>query len=511
MRAGVLAAAAAAVLALPAAAHADVTIQVVCTVGPASGACSTGWYTADVTVSFNLSGSGFTIVSGCTPTTVNSDTADYPLACTVDTGGGNITGKLVHIKRDATPPATTGITASRAADANGWYNHPVDVSVAGTDALSGIASCTTTAYGGPDSASATVTGTCRDNAGNVSAPQTLTFKYDATPPSINAAARGPDANGWYNRPVDVAFSGSDATSGIDSCSSGSYSGPDSASAGVSGTCRDAAGNVAARLFSLQYDATPPTVTGVTPDRPADANGWYNHQLVITFAGVDATSGIASCDGVSYTKPDTANATVDGRCRDNAGNVSNAGTFAFKYDSTPPKLDTLTGRALDRSAVVTWKTSGEVARVTVARATGSGTATTVYDGRTIGTFTDRGLRDGVRYRYTVSVHDDAGNSASRSVTASPSPPLIAPRQEAHVGGSVTLRWRSIAKATYYNVQVRLGSRKILSAWPTKPLCHVPNRLRPGRYVWAVWPGFGRQAAHSYGPLIGTSTFVVTGRR
>ena len=38
--------------------------------------------------------------------------------------------------------------------------------------------------------------------------------------------RGPDANGWYNHGLNVGFSGSDGVSGISSCSSGSYSGPD---------------------------------------------------------------------------------------------------------------------------------------------------------------------------------------------------------------------------------------------------------------------------------------------
>ena len=45
---------------------------------------------------------------------------------------------------------------------------PVSISFSGSDATSGIASCTTASYGGPDSSSASVSGTCRDQAGNVS-------------------------------------------------------------------------------------------------------------------------------------------------------------------------------------------------------------------------------------------------------------------------------------------------------------------------------------------------------
>jgi hypothetical protein len=91
-----------------------------------------------------------------------------------------------------------------------------------------------------------------------------TFKIDKTAPTASATlARGPDANGWYNQPVGVTFSGADATSGLASCSSGGYGGPDNAAAVVGGTCRDHAGNVATATVSLKYDATPPTLLAVT--------------------------------------------------------------------------------------------------------------------------------------------------------------------------------------------------------------------------------------------------------
>jgi hypothetical protein len=48
-----------------------------------------------------------------------------------------------------------------------------------------------------------------------------------------------------------------------SCSSTTYSGPDSGNASVSGTCRDNAGNVGRGVYGFSYDATPPTVGSVT--------------------------------------------------------------------------------------------------------------------------------------------------------------------------------------------------------------------------------------------------------
>ena len=80
----------------------------------------------------------------------------------------------------------------------------------------------------------------------------------------------------------------------------------------------------------------------------------------------------------------------------------------------------------------------------------------------------------------------------------------------------LRWRIVAGARYYNVQLFRGARKVLSAWPVRARLRVHRtwryggvrrRLAPGVYRWYVWPGYGRRAAHRYGALVGTRRFVV----
>ncbi len=75
------------------------------------------------------------------------------------------------------------VVPDRAPDANGWYNQPVAFTFSGADPTSGIAACSRIAYSGPDTANATVTGTCSDNAGNVTS-LVKALKYDATPPKI---------------------------------------------------------------------------------------------------------------------------------------------------------------------------------------------------------------------------------------------------------------------------------------------------------------------------------------
>ena len=147
----------------------------------------------------------------------------------------------------------TGASASRCPDRNGWYNHTLSIAFAGADATSGIDTCTQTSYSGPDSANASVSGTCRDRAANTSASSPFNFQYDETGPIVTATpSRNPDSNGWYNHALTVGFSGTDPTSGIDSCvPPQGYSGPDNANASVSGSCIDRAGNTGVRTLRAQ--------------------------------------------------------------------------------------------------------------------------------------------------------------------------------------------------------------------------------------------------------------------
>ncbi len=75
---------------------------------------------------------------------------------------------------------------------------------------------------------------------------------------------------------------------------------------------------------------------------------------------------------------------------------------------------------------------------------------------------------------------------------------------------TLRWRAQRGATYYNVQIFRGSRRVLNAWSADARLKVPKGvLRQGRsYVWVVWPATGARSAARYGAAIGRSTFAIT---
>jgi hypothetical protein len=131
---------------------------------PAPQDCS-GWHRSNVSIAWTVLPSSASR-TGCENKTYTTDTAGTIDYCRASDGSSSVTVE-VTIRVDKTPPTVTGASPSRGADVNAWYNQPVAVSFSGSDRTSGIAACTNTTYGGPDSASASVPGTCTDNAGNV--------------------------------------------------------------------------------------------------------------------------------------------------------------------------------------------------------------------------------------------------------------------------------------------------------------------------------------------------------
>jgi hypothetical protein len=247
-------------------------IDIAYTCSPAPVDCS-GWYRSDVTITWSVNPrpeEGTVIVSGCSPQTITADTTGTLTWCEAQNGTDQAR-RTKTLTVDKTPPAVTGAVPQRAADDNGWYRLPVTVDFHGTDATSGLAGCTSPTYSGPDGVAASVLGTCTDVAGNVSAPMPFAIQYDATAPTITKASpeRKPDRGGWYTRPVEETFTATDNLSGLDQCPPALVA-PSLASAAApfAGTCTDRAGNVASRVFTLPYDATPPSVPVVTP-HPGD--------------------------------------------------------------------------------------------------------------------------------------------------------------------------------------------------------------------------------------------------
>ena len=268
---------------------------------------------------------------------------------------------------------------------------------------------------------------------------------------------------------------------------------------------------------IKRDATSPTVSPV-PGRPADANGWYNHALAVGFSGTDATSQIASCTQATYAGPDSPNASVSGSCSDNAGNQT-AASFAFKYDTTPPTVRSLNVKPGNRRAKLGWNVQ-DASSIQVVRTPGlKGAAQSVIfsgQGSAKG-YTDRKLRPGRQYQYSLTATDAAANQSAKALAFLARGALLFPAPDAQVTKAPLLVWAPKRGASYYNV-ILVRGRRVFSAWPVQARLQLPRawkyrgrryKLRPGTYSWFVWPGYGSLSAGRYGKMLGGSTFKFGG--
>jgi choice-of-anchor C domain-containing protein len=302
---------------------------------------SNGWYTSDVNVSWTVTDaqSAITTQTGCAPTVVTADTASVTFTCTATSTGGTAT-ESVTLKRDATAPVVVA-TAAPAPNGAGWNNTDVTVSFAGTDPMSGVSSCDVPVAFTTEASGQVASGTCIDNAGNVSAAATLTINIDKTAPAATAsAAPAPNGAGWNNTDVTVTFTGIDGASGIASCTAPAVLG-EGAGQSASGTCTDNAGNVSApaTASNINVDKTAPAVavTGVTNGASYVIGGVPTAGCSTT----DTLSGVATAATLSTTGGPIGPVTVTcAGAADKAGNAgaSVAATYTVTYQLCPARDD-----------------------------------------------------------------------------------------------------------------------------------------------------------------------------
>jgi hypothetical protein len=272
---------------------------------------------------------------------------------------------------------------------------------------------------------------------------------------------------------------------------------------------------AKRNVTIHLDQTAPTITGPGLARPPDSGDWFNRPVGFGFTGADATSGIESCSGGTYGGPDGAGAGFSGSCRDVAGNVT-SGAFTINYDATPPPVPVVSVRPGNRRVALRWESSQYLAEVV--RVSKASSQRVIYRG--VGEqFTDRRLRNGRRYRYVVTLLDQAGNTSSDSARAVPTKSrLLLPADGARLSSPPELVWKPVKRASYYNAQLRFRGNKVLTRWPVSAHLQLHERWRAlgrshhlaaGRYCWYVWPGYGPRSQRRYGELMGVSCFRVVG--
>jgi HYR domain len=327
---------------------------------------------------------------------------------------------------------------------------------------------------------------------------------------------------------------------------------------------DSRGNRGSATFRINIvDTTPPVIIppGDTSVYAATDSGSYaNDQGPISaFLQGAHTSDIADRDPViTSDHPDffgvgTTNVTFT--ARDTSGNVASAtakltvlpkpvqGTAPAPPPLPPPRdnkppanVTGVTAKSGDARVTLSWTnpTDSDFDHTEISRTTTQtgfkATGTVVYSGKST-TYTDRGLRNGVEYRYVIATVDKTGNaSAGVATTVMPKANLLRTPTD---GARLTkvpkqFRWKADPRAAYYNLQLYSGDplvaqstastgQKILSVFPTKAVYNFKSpwkwegrkyKMANGLYTWYVWPGYGPREDVNYGPLMGSATFQVT---
>jgi hypothetical protein len=145
-----------------------------------------GWYVGPVKVTWSVSSDADNATCQVI-TTLRNDTSGTQLPCSATNASGTTNALTVPIRIDQTAPTDVAAATARPPDTRAWFTAPVGITWSGKDAMSGIAACTSLSYAGPDASAAAPAGTCRDHAGNVSAPVAFSLDYDSTPPALDAA------------------------------------------------------------------------------------------------------------------------------------------------------------------------------------------------------------------------------------------------------------------------------------------------------------------------------------
>jgi hypothetical protein len=455
--------------------------------------------------------------------------------------------------QDTTPPTLT-LPGDQNVETEDPGGKAVTYSVSATDIVSGsiTPSCNHASGDTFPVGTTTVHCTATDGAGKSSSGDfnVTVALADHTPPVLSGygdksvEANGP-AGSVVNFPTPTAVDALDGPIGAVNCSPVSGSTFPLGATVVSCSATDAHGNTGHATFNISVvDTTPPnlivpvarSVYATTPTGiPDTVSGIVAFLSAASASDIVDPSPVVTNNAPSFLP--VGNQTITFAARDASGNTTfkdvtlivlpqpPPGTPQLPIPpppTIPPEVTNVKVTPLDGAARIQWKAGGR--QVMVTRSSSStrslsavGDEVVVYTG-TASSYVDRGLQNGVEYRYVVRAVDPAGNhSAGVAAVIVPRRNLLkSPKDGARLRKAPKLTWALDSEAAYYNAQLLLNGKKILSVWPTSPAFALKKTwkyegrkytLAPGLYTWFVWPGYGARSAVDYGELMGSRTFRI----
>jgi HYR domain len=490
----------------------------------------------------HASGSTFAI----TTTTVN---------CRATDASGNFTDAppFTVTVQDTTPPALT-LPGNQNVETENPSGKAVTYSVTASDIVAGsiAPSCNHSSGDTFPIGTTAVHCTATDAHSNTSSGDfnvTVTL-VDHTPPVLSGYAnKSVEANGpagsVVNYPTPTAVDAQDGPIGAVTCAPLSGSTFPLGATAVHCSATDSHGNVGQATFNVTVrDTTPPNliVPAARSIYATTPTGIPNTvSSVVSFLGAaSATDIVDGSPAVTNNAPSflpIGNLTITFGARDSSGNTTYKDVELIVLPQPPPGTPPLpnppkptipaqptnvTVTPLDGAVRIRWNAGGRQVMITRSSSTtrslsAIGDERVVYTG-TGSSYTDRGLTNGVEYRYVVMAVDAAGNhSAGVAAVIVPRRNLLkSPKDGAKLRKAPKLIWIVDAEAQYYNAQLLLNGKKVLSVWPVRPAYALKKSwkfegrkytLKPGVYTWFVWPGYGPRSDVNYGNLMGSRTFQI----
>jgi hypothetical protein len=475
------------------------------------------------------------------------------VTCTATDGAGNNTdsGPFTVTVQDTQGPLLS-LPTNITVEADSTSGKAVTYSATALDAVAGPVSATCAPVSGSTFPVGTTTVNCSASDGN-NPPTTGSFTVTVSDSS------GPNLSGYGDKTVEangpagsvVNFSTPTAVDAIDgpigavSCAPVSGSTFPLGTTAVNCSATDSHGNTGHATFNVAVaDTTPPNliIPGARSVYATSPTGVPN-----TAPGVAAFLSASSATDIVDAHPMITNDApaflpvgpndIDFFARDFSGNVTvrrstlvvlpepPAGTPPLPIPpppTIPAEVTNVRVTPLDGAVRIQWEAGGREVMVTRSTSatrslTAIGDESVVYTG-TASSYIDRGLTNGVEYRYVVMAVDAAGNhSAGVAAVIVPRRNLLkSPKDGARLKKAPKLLWALDSEAQYYNAQLLLNGKKILSVWPVRPAYKLKKSwkfegrkytLKPGVYTWFVWPGYGARSAVDYGDLMGSRTFRI----
>ncbi|HUR69999.1 MAG TPA: HYR domain-containing protein [Candidatus Thermoplasmatota archaeon] len=441
-----------------------------------------GWNKANTTLTWSCA-DALSGAQGAAPppvTFTSEGAAQSASASCLDNAGNSATGSA-SVSIDQTAPSIAFASRSPAPNAAGWNNANVLVTWSCSDALSGATATSASQTVSSQGSALSSTGTCTDLAGNAASDTRTGIKIDKTNPLIAFSSRLPAANGagWNNADVTVTWNCTDALSGPAAPTASVTVATEGASQGAVGTCADVAGNVASNTRTgISIDKTPPALNGArTP--AANADGWVNGNVAVSWTCSDALSGLSSVPTNVTVTTEGANQARNATCNDRAGNVASATVAGISIDKTAPSL---AGTKSPAANAAGWNNADVTVSWTCTDAL-SGVKTSPADATV--------SSEGAGQSRTGTCTDKAGNAASNTqsnIHVDKTPPTTTPSASGTLGqngwhvSSVTLTLArsdslsGVASSSYalnggaaqtYGAPVTLAAQgtTVASAWST----------------------------------------------